>query len=260
MHTRSLPATALALALTFGPACAQQSRPAQADPSSQPPAERTAPAESGERANAPQPTLIPVPQPLGTFPTNERSALPLWRPDGDEEGYRKTVSALQRTLTDLQQLQLQTKQAHWNVSGTLFQPLHEMLQEQYEELSKQADTVAERLLAVGASVDGRANTIVRGSTLPEFPGGWIDDAQVIVWFTYAYKAVGEAVHQSIKDSEEPDPTSSNLLQEVKHKVDKFQWQMRAHLQRTRTNANDGRDINDGRAVELPPAPPRQGAR
>ncbi len=32
-------------------------------------------------------------------------------------------------LTELQQLQLQLKQAHWNVSGTLFYPLHLLLQE-----------------------------------------------------------------------------------------------------------------------------------
>ena len=217
-------------------------------------------ASSGERANAAQPTPIPTSQPLGSFPTNERTNVPAWVPEGGEESVRKVVGALQRTLTDLQALQLQTKQAHWNVVGTLFYPLHELLQDHYEAIAKHADSVAERLLAVGVSSDGRASTIVRGSTLPEIPGGYLDDAQVIRWFIYAYKGVGEALQQSIKDTEDADPTTSNLLQEVKHDIDKYQWQMRAHFQRAGGATNDGRDLNNGQAVELPAAPAGQGAR
>ena len=80
-----------------------------------------------------------------------------------EQPVRASIQALQQTLTELQQLQLQTKQAHWNVSGTLYYPLHELLQDHYEGVGKYADEVAERLLAIGASADGRANTIVRTS-------------------------------------------------------------------------------------------------
>lgn len=54
------------------------------------------------------------------------------------------MQALQNTLTELQALQLQTKQAHWNVSGTLWSTLHELLQDHYEGISKYADDVAER--------------------------------------------------------------------------------------------------------------------
>lgn len=47
-----------------------------------------------------------------------------------------SIQALQTTLTELQQLQLQLKQAHWNVSGTLFYTLHGLLQEHYEGTAK----------------------------------------------------------------------------------------------------------------------------
>ena len=62
----------------------------------------------------------------------------------------------------LQQLQLQTKQAHWNASGTLYYPLHLLLQEHYEGLSKYADTIAER-----ASHDlGRADPSLTAAQVP----------------------------------------------------------------------------------------------
>ena len=194
-------------------------------------------------------------QELGSFPTNTVTNRPFVGPQQGGEGYRKTVAALQRTLTELQQLQLQEKQAHWNVSGTLWHPLHLMLQEHYEGTSKLADMVAERLLAIGSSADGRAHTIVQTSSIPEFPGGFVDDASVIVWFTNAYKLVGDQVRQAILDVDDADPTTGNLLQTVEDGIDKYQWMMRAFLQRTPTDANDGRDLNAGRPVDLPDRTP-----
>jgi hypothetical protein len=133
-----------------------------------------------------------------------------------------------------------------------------MLQEHYEGLSKYADEVAERLLAIGSSADGRANTIVRTSGIPESPGGFLDDAQVIVWFTTAYKKTGEEIRAGIKDTNEPDPTTANLLQEVELGIDKYQWQMRAQVQRTATDPNNGWDLNDNKPVDLPSRMPPAG--
>ncbi|MCU6454147.1 DNA starvation/stationary phase protection protein [Sphingomonas sp. A2-49] len=190
----------------------------------------------------------------GPFPANSVSDRIHGGPQGADQ--RASVQALQQTLTELQQLQLQTKQAHWNVSGTLFYPLHELLQEHYEGIAKYADEVAERLLAIGVSSDGRASTIVRTSRIPEYPGGFVDDAQVIGWFARNYKVTSDAVGQGIKLSEDKDPTTSNLLQEVQHGIDKYQWQMRAMIQPTATDPNGGADINAGRAVPSLAGSPR----
>ena len=54
-------------------------------------------------------------------------------------------------------------------------------------------------------------------------------------------------------TEDKDPTTSNLLQEVQHAIDKYQWQMRAMIQPTPTDPNTGADLNGGRPVALPTA-------
>ncbi len=180
------------------------------------------------------------------FPQNSLSSRVHGGPQA--EAQRASIAALQQALIELQQLQLQTKQAHWNVSGTLFYPLHELLQDHHDGVAKYADEVAERLLAIGASADGRANTIVRTSRVPEMPGGFIDDAQVITWFATNYRVVSDEIGQGIKASEDGDPTTSNLLQEVQHAIDKYQWQMRAMIQPTPTDANSEADLNGGRPV------------
>jgi starvation-inducible DNA-binding protein len=186
--------------------------------------------------------------------TGTASPLPYNRattlPSSGTTDLKKSVQALQNTLTELQALQLQTKQAHWNVSGTLWYTLHELLQDHYESISKYADEVAERQLSVGASSDGRAITVVAASRLPEIPGGFLDDAQVISFFTYQYETVGQRIYQRVGDVEKVDPTTANLLQEVEHIIEKYQWQMRAFLQNTPTDPNSGADLNNGQPLPV----------
>ncbi len=172
------------------------------------------------------------------FPHNDTTRQPA-SATGDQQA---SIRALQSTLTELQQLALQTKQAHWNVSGTLFYSLHTELQEHYEGISKYADKCAERLLAIGASSDGRATTIIRTSQIPEYPGGFTDDAAVIKWFTVTYLTADRVAQAGIQATQKTDPTTSNLLQEIDDGLSKYQWQMRAFLQETPTDANRGANI------------------
>jgi starvation-inducible DNA-binding protein len=98
-----------------------------------------------------------------------------------------------------------------------------MFQEHYEGVSKYSDMVAERLLSVGSSSDVRAVTIVQTSNLPEIPGSFIDDARVLSFFIGQYRTVGQRIYDRIKDIEDVDPTSANLLQEVEHGIEQYQW-------------------------------------
>ena len=190
------------------------------------------------------PALAQTQPQTGPFPLNSVTDREHDGPQGDQ--LRPSVKALQSTLTDLQQLNLELKQAHWNVSGTLFYTLHELLQEHYEGASKYSDEVAERLQSIGVSSDGRANTIIRNSVIPEFPGGFVDDAQVIQWFARYYKATSDRIGEGIKATNDSDPSTANLLQEVQNVIDKYQWQMRAFIQATPTDPNTGADLNNGR--------------
>lgn len=116
--------------------------------------------------------------------------------------------------------------------------------------------VAERLQAIGVSSDGRATTVVRTSKLPEIAGGFLDDAQVIALFAANYRTVSDEIARGIQATNDPDPTSSNLLQEVQAAIDKYQWQVRAFVQATPNDPNTGADINDGRPVAIQGDPRR----
>src|SRR5712664_4165982 len=70
----------------------------------------------------------------------------------------------QQELVELIDMGLVGKQLHWTVVGELFRPLHEQLDDLVTSWRELADTVAERLVAVGGSPDGQASTVASRST------------------------------------------------------------------------------------------------
>ncbi len=72
---------------------------------------------------------------------------------GDEQ--RKEIAAgLSRVLADSYTLYLKTHNYHWNVVGPMFNTLHLMFEEQYNELALAVDLIAERIRALGEPAPG----------------------------------------------------------------------------------------------------------
>ena len=63
---------------------------------------------------------------------------------------------LQAMLVELIDLALIGKQLHWNVTGPLFRPLHEQLDELVDSWRELSDVVAERAVALGYVPDGQS--------------------------------------------------------------------------------------------------------
>ena len=66
----------------------------------------------------------------------------------------KIIDGLSRLLADSYTLYLKTHNFHWNVTGPMFQTLHLMFEQQYNELALAVDTIAERIRALGAYAPG----------------------------------------------------------------------------------------------------------
>jgi len=63
---------------------------------------------------------------------------------------RKTIAeALQHALADCYTLYLKTLGVHWNIVGPNFYGVHKLTEEQYEDMHKAADAIAERIRALG---------------------------------------------------------------------------------------------------------------
>ena len=68
----------------------------------------------------------------------------------DEATRREIADGLSRLLADTYTLYLKTHNYHWNVTGPMFQTLHLMFEQEYNELALAVDLIAERIRALGA--------------------------------------------------------------------------------------------------------------
>jgi starvation-inducible DNA-binding protein len=135
----------------------------------------------------------------------------------------RLAADLQRVLVDLIELHLQGKQAHWNVVGSNFRDLHLQLDELVDAAREASDTIAERLRALDAVPDGRSDTVAASTSLPQFPAGEQNSADVVETITarvYAAVDTVRTVHDAV-DAE--DPTTSDLLHEVIDSLEKLAW-------------------------------------
>lgn len=143
------------------------------------------------------------------------------------ESELKTVAAqLQAELVDLIGLALIAKQAHWNVAGPNFRPVHLQLDEIIEDLRNWSDTVAERLSTIGILPDGRPGTVAGTATLGEMPAGEIRDDDAIRLFSDYLREFAARSRERAEHSV-ADPVSQAILQEVIGGVEKHQWMLRA---------------------------------
>jgi starvation-inducible DNA-binding protein len=134
---------------------------------------------------------------------------------------------LQRVLVDLVDLHLQGKQAHWNVVGKNFRDLHLQLDEVVDAAREAADTIAERMRALDAVPDGRSDTVVATTSVPQFPAGEHDTADVVDLITirvYATVDTVRAVHDAV-DAE--DPSTADLLHQIIDSLEKLAWMVKA---------------------------------
>ncbi|WP_296245501.1 Dps family protein, partial [Psychrobacter sp. UBA6766] len=72
----------------------------------------------------------------------------------DDETAKKMVDLLNSNLANLIDLSMDSKQCHWNLQGTGFIGVHQLLDETYERLTEAFDTVAERIVILGGKANG----------------------------------------------------------------------------------------------------------
>jgi starvation-inducible DNA-binding protein len=138
-----------------------------------------------------------------------------------------TATALQQTLTDLIDLGLVAKHAHWTVTGPRFRTLHQQLDEVVDTARAHADTIAERAAALGVAPDGRASTVAAGSRVPQPGGGWAGDRDLVTFFIDAYAKVIAGLRERITAVADADPVTQDLLIAVAADLEKQYWMFQA---------------------------------
>src|ERR1019366_4660207 len=83
---------------------------------------------------------------------------------------RSELNALMnQRLASAVDLQMQMKQAHWNVKGPSFIGLHELFDKVDESVESYVDKIAERIVQLGGIAEGTVRVSAARSLLEEYP-------------------------------------------------------------------------------------------
>ncbi|HEU4835966.1 MAG TPA: DNA starvation/stationary phase protection protein [Pyrinomonadaceae bacterium] len=87
----------------------------------------------------------------------------------EDKDLQRVADALSNVLANTFIMYLKTHNFHWNVTGPMFHTLHQMFEEQYNELWLAVDAIAERIRSLGFTAPGSYGEFAKLTYLQESP-------------------------------------------------------------------------------------------
>lgn len=150
---------------------------------------------------------------------------------GISEGSRKKiVEGLSALLADSYTLYLMTHNFHWNVTGPMFNSLHNMFMAQYSEQWAALDVIAERIRALGHPAPGTYKEFVKLASIKEVEG--VPSAMDMVrYLVAAQEATARTARRlfPVVDEANDQPTADIITQRLEVH-EKTAWMLRSLLE------------------------------
>ena len=140
------------------------------------------------------------------------------------------AESLSKMLADSYILYLKTHNFHWNVTGPMFQALHNLFMTQYTEQWNALDLIAERIRALGHPAPGSYKRYVELSSIEE-ENGVPSATDMIRQLVAGQEAVARTARAAFKvaDAADDQPTADLLTQRMEVH-EKNAWMLRVLLE------------------------------
>jgi starvation-inducible DNA-binding protein len=149
-----------------------------------------------------------------------------------DDAVQGVVGILKTLLADEMVLYTRLRNYHWNVTGLQFQPLHDLFEEQYDELAEVIDDTAERIRQYGAMAPGTLEEFKALTRLSEQPGVYPDARTMIANLLDDHETMIRHLRADCDtiDDEYDDIASEDYLTGLLQQHQKMAWKLRAHLE------------------------------
>jgi len=143
----------------------------------------------------------------------------------------KIAAGLSRLLADTYTLYLKTHNFHWNVTGPMFNTLHLMFEQQYNELALAVDAVAERIRALGHVAPGSYKAYAKLSAIEE--ADEVPSAErMIAELVKGNETVAKTARSVFPAAEKAaDESTADLLTQRMQVHEKTAWMLRSMLEK-----------------------------
>jgi starvation-inducible DNA-binding protein len=149
---------------------------------------------------------------------------------GIDESDRLSIAAgLERVLADTFTLYLKTHNYHWNVTGPMFNTLHLMFEQQYNELWAAVDLMAERIRSLGEFAPGSYAQFAVLASIAEAHGVPTAE-QMLADLVSGNEAVARTTRTALAAAETAgDKSTADLLTQRLQIHEKTAWMLRSML-------------------------------
>ena len=141
------------------------------------------------------------------------------------------AQGLSQLLADTYTLYLTTHNFHWNVTGPMFNSLHNMFMLQYTELWNAVDPVAERIRSLGHAAPGSYAQFGQLTSLPDAPTTPPKAIEMIAILAQGHEAVARtarSLYPAVEQAHD-EPTADLLTQRI-GVHEQAAWMLRAMLE------------------------------
>ena len=146
------------------------------------------------------------------------------------EQRQEITGHLARLLADTYTLYLKTHNYHWNVTGSQFNTLHTMFEDQYTELATAVDDIAERIRALGLPAPGSYSEYNRLTSVDE-ASGEEDSSEMLRQLVVGQETVARTARDGFPAADDAnDQPSADLLTQRMQVHEKNAWMLRSMLE------------------------------
>jgi starvation-inducible DNA-binding protein len=143
---------------------------------------------------------------------------------------KEIVRGLSTLLADTYTLYLKTHNFHWNVQGPMFQPLHQLFEDQYTELATAVDEVAERIRALGEFAPASYAAFSKLTSVKEAAGP-TKSQDMIRQLLEGHEIVARSASNALPAAEKAgDQGTLDLLTQRLRVHEKTAWMLRSFLE------------------------------
>jgi starvation-inducible DNA-binding protein len=140
------------------------------------------------------------------------------------EQQAKLIELLNRRLADAIDLQLQSRQAYWNVKGPHFMALRELFDKVAQGVEEYANLIAEHIVQLGGMAEGTAHAVAGRTSLDEYVLATADGQGHINALATTLTVFGKHVRYASEQANElKDTDTADLFTDIARGIDKWLW-------------------------------------
>lgn len=143
---------------------------------------------------------------------------------------KKIAGELQTVLADTFVLYFKTHSFHWNVTGEQFHSLHVMFEEQYTEMWKAIDEIAERIRTLGEWGPNSMQEMQKNAANLNEAGQLPDATAMVEQLAGDNRTITKTLYSALRAAEdEGDEATVDMMVERIHAHEQAAWMLESSL-------------------------------